>query len=109
MLPVSTRSRLAFSQVQPPCIAVLTITAGNDKAMRGSIPARIIVCVPPPLAPVTAMRLGSTSGRLARKSTERIEFHVCRPITLCKWASACGLKRPQFSVVFISGRCLANP
>ena len=30
MLPVFTRSSEAFSQVQPPCIAVLTITAGND-------------------------------------------------------------------------------
>ena len=54
------------------------------------------------------MRSGSTSGRLSRKSSERTAFHVCRPITLCRWASACGLKRPQFSVVFISGRCLAN-
>ena len=28
---------------------------------------------------------------------------------LWQCASACGLKRPQFSVVFISGRCLAKP
>jgi (E)-4-hydroxy-3-methylbut-2-enyl-diphosphate synthase len=28
MLPVLTRRREAFSQVQPPCIAVLTMTAG---------------------------------------------------------------------------------
>ena len=71
-LPVSTRSSDAFSQVQPPCIAVLTITAGKASFTRGSIAARIIVCVPPPLAPVIAMRSGSTSGRLSRKSSERI-------------------------------------
>ena len=91
MLPVFTRSSEAFSQVQPPCIAVLTITAGNESFTRGSIAASSIVCVPPPLAPVMAMRSGSTSGRLSRKSSERMAFHVCRPMTLCRCASACGL------------------
>ena len=35
-LPVSTRSSEQFSQVQPPCIAVETITAGKSIAGRGS-------------------------------------------------------------------------
>ena len=91
MLPVSTRSSDAFSQVQPPCIAVLTITAGNESLIRGSIAASSMVCVPPPLAPVMAVRSGSTSGRVSRKSRERIEFQVCRPMMLCSRASACGL------------------
>ncbi len=90
MLPVFTRRSEAFSQVHPPCIAVLTITAGNESATRGSTAASNIVCVPPPLAPVMAVRSGSTSGRLSRKSSERIEFQVCRPMMLCRCASACG-------------------
>ena len=59
-----------------PCMAVETITAGNDTAGRSSMAHRIIVCVPPPLAPVTAIRSGSTSGRPARKSSDRMLFHV---------------------------------
>jgi hypothetical protein len=90
MLPVPTRSRLAFSQVQPPCIAVLTITAGNAAFTRSSSAARTKVCVPPPLAPVQPIRAGSTSGRVAMKSSARIEFQVCRPMMLCAWLSACG-------------------
>ena len=82
-LPVFTRSRVAFSQVQPPCMDVLTITTGKESLMRSSIAARIIVCVPPPLAPVTATRSGSTSGRLRRKSRLRIELSVCKPMTHC--------------------------
>ena len=65
-------------------------------------------CVPPPLAPVIAIRSGSTSGNLSTKFEPRPAFSVCRPMMLCRFASACGLYRPQFSVVFISGRCLAN-
>jgi hypothetical protein len=61
-LPVPMRSRLAFSQVQPPCIDVLTITQGKESLMRSSMAASSIVCVPPPLAPVMAVRSGSTSG-----------------------------------------------
>ena len=71
-LPVSTRSRDAFSHVQPPCIAVLTITAGKESRTRGSIAASSIVCVPPPLAPVMAMRSGSTSGQ-AEQEVERAD------------------------------------
>ena len=37
MLPVPTRSSEQFSQVQPPCIAVETITAGKLTVTRGSI------------------------------------------------------------------------
>ena len=85
-----------------------TMTAGIETAGRGSIAARIIVCVPPPLAPVTARRLPSTSGSVSKKSSERIEFQVCRPMTFCRFASACGLKSPQFSSLFISSRCLAK-
>ena len=36
-------------------------------------------CPPPPLAPVTATRLGSTSGREIRKSRARMESRVCNP------------------------------
>ena len=39
MFPVFTRCRDAFSHVQPPCMAVLTITAGNVCFTRGSIAA----------------------------------------------------------------------
>ena len=75
-LPVPTRNNAQFSQVQPPCMEVLTMPLGNAVIGRGSIAHNKIVWVPPPLPPVTAMRLGSTSGRLARKSRQRIEFQV---------------------------------
>src|ERR1035438_356154 len=81
-LPMPMRRSQAFSQVQPPCIAVETITAGKATAGRGSSAQRMNVCVPPPLAPVTATRCGSTSGRLVRKSSARIESHVCKPMML---------------------------
>ena len=51
--------------MQPPCMAVETITAGKATAGRGSMAQRMNVCVPPPLAPVTPIRSGSTSGKLA--------------------------------------------
>jgi hypothetical protein len=35
-LPVPTRSSEQFSQVQPPCIAVETMTQGKIAAMRSS-------------------------------------------------------------------------
>ena len=76
MLPVSMRRSEAFSQVQPPCMAVLTMTAGKESFTRGSMPASSIVCVPPPLAPVIAIRSASTSGRLSKKSSERTAFQV---------------------------------
>ena len=47
-------------------MAVETITAGKITAGRGSTAPRTNVCVPPPLAPVTPIRCGSTSGRLAQ-------------------------------------------
>ena len=34
---------------------------------------------------------GSTSGRLSRNRASGSEFHVCRPMMLCRCASACGL------------------
>ena len=49
MLLVPTRSSGAFSQTQPPCIAVDTITAGNAAVGRSSIADSRNVCVPPPL------------------------------------------------------------
>ena len=66
-LLVPTRRYEQFSQMQPPCIAVETITAGNATAGRSSMAQRMNVCVPPPLAPVTPMRFGSTSGRLQQE------------------------------------------
>ena len=45
------------------------ITAGKLTVTRGSIAVMNSVCAPPPLAPVTPIRLGSTSG----KPTEPIE------------------------------------
>ena len=63
----------AFSQLQPPCIPVETITQGTAAAGRWSTAIRINVWVPPPLAPVTAIRWGSTSARLPRKSTARMD------------------------------------
>ena len=56
MLPEPIRKYEPFSQGQPPCMAVETMTAGNAAAGRGSMAQRINVCVPPPLDPVTAMR-----------------------------------------------------
>ncbi len=80
------------------------MTAGRESSA-----PRIIVWVPPPLAPVTPIRVVSTSGNETRKSSERIELYVCSPITDCALASARGLNSPQFSGVFISGRCLEKP
>ena len=79
-LPVFTRSRLAFSQVQPPCIAVLTITTGKESLMRSSIAARSIVCVPPPLAPVIGDALRVDLGQAeqeveAAHGIERLQAH----------------------------------
>ena len=62
MLPVPTRRYEQFSQTQPPCMAVETMTAGKAAAGRSSMAQRMNVCVPPPLAPVTPIRVGSTSG-----------------------------------------------
>ena len=74
--PVPTRSSEEFSQVQPPCIDVLTITIGPESVTRSSTAATSIVCVPPPLAPVMAILFGSTSGSERTKSTPRIPFNV---------------------------------
>ena len=82
------RSNEAFSQVQPPCIDVLTITQGKESWMRSSMAARSIVCVPPPLAPVMAVRFGSTSGSESRKSRPRTALSVCRPMMDCRFDSA---------------------
>ena len=84
MLPVFCRKYEQFSQMQPPCIAVETITAGKETVTRGSMPARSMVCVPPPLAPVTAIREESISGKESRKSRARTEFQVCNPMIDCK-------------------------
>ena len=63
-------------------IEVLTMTAGKESFRRGSIAASSMVWVPPPLAPVIAVRSESTSGILSKKSMERIAFQVCRPMML---------------------------
>jgi hypothetical protein len=55
-------------------MAVETITAGKATAGRGSSAQRMNVCVPPPLAPVTATRFGSTSGSSSSQSNARIEL-----------------------------------
>jgi len=78
-------------QVQPPCIDVLTMTIGPDSAIRSSAAATSIVCVPPPLAPVMAIRVGSTSGRERTKSMPRMPLSVWRPMMLWRCDSACGL------------------
>ena len=57
-------------------MAVLTMTAGKESAMRGSMPASSMVWVPPPLAPVMATRRGSTSGNSSKKSRDRTAFQV---------------------------------
>lgn len=74
MSPVPTLSRLQFSHVQPPCIAVDTITAGNATTGRSSMAVRMNVCVPPPLAPVTPILAASTSGNSLNQSSTRIEL-----------------------------------
>ncbi len=107
--PVSTLSRLQFSQVQPPCMAVETMPFGNAAAGRGSMAQSTMVCVPPPLPPVTPTRSSSTSGRLHRKSSARMEFQVCSPIMLCMRISAWVLKNPQLSRPSNSGRCFLKP
>ena len=84
MLPVPSDLSSALHQPMPPN----TITAGKESAIRSSSAASIIVCVPPPLAPVAATRVGSTSGRDNTKSTLRSAFQVCSPITDCRRASA---------------------
>ena len=88
MLPVSMRKSEQFSHWQPPCIAVDTMTAGKAAAGRSSRAHSVNVCVPPPDAPVTPTRLGSTSGRLVRKSRARMLFHVCIPMKLVSHISA---------------------
>src|SRR5579875_2467124 len=46
---------------------------------RSSMAASIIVCVPPPEAPVIPIRVGSTCDKERRKSSARRLFHVCKP------------------------------
>ena len=64
---------------------------GNAATGRESMAHSRIVCVPPPLPPVTATRPGSTSDRLQRKSRARMEFQVCNPMMLCNRNSAWAL------------------
>ncbi len=94
-LPVLTRRSEQFSHTQPPCISTDTITAGNATVGRSSTAQRMNVCVPPPLAPVTPIRLASTSGRSRMKSSARMLFQVCRPMKLCKRSSASASVKPS--------------
>ena len=94
MLLIRIRNRSAASHSQSPCMLVETITAGNATAGRGSTAHNNIVCVPPPLAPVTPMRVGSTSGSDERKSRARIELNVCSPSMLCSRNSASASVKP---------------
>ena len=57
---------MPLSQTQPPKKWAETMTTGTETAMRSSTAASMNDCVPPPEAPVTAIRLGSTSGRDVR-------------------------------------------
>ena len=50
------------------------ITTGTDTSGRSSTAQSMNVWVPPPLPPVTAIRSGSTSGRVVRKSSARMEL-----------------------------------
>ena len=67
-LPVPTRSSEQLSQVQSPCMPVEIMTAGKLAVTRGSIAVMNSVWAPPPLAPVTPIRAGSTSGKLVSQS-----------------------------------------
>ena len=90
-------------------IEVETMPCGNAAIGRGSMAPNRIVCVPPPLPPVTPIRLGSTSDRLHKKSNARMEFHVCKPRMLCKRSSACVLNNPQLFLSSNPARCLEKP
>ena len=65
---------MPLSQTQPPKKWAETMTTGIETAMRSSTAASMKDCVPPPEAPVMAIRLGSTSVRDVRKSTARMLF-----------------------------------
>ena len=94
MLLVPSRIRVAFSQMQPPCMLPDTITAGTAVATRSSIAASSRLCVPPPLAPLMPMRAGSTSGSVSRKSTARTAFHIESPRKLWSRSSASASVKP---------------
>src|SRR3954466_11936553 len=64
------------SHRQPVCVAE-TITTGIDTFTRSSTAASMNVCVPPPDSPVMLMLPASTSGRVQRKSTQRIRSSSC--------------------------------
>ena len=78
-LKVPSRRPGAFSQTQPPCICAEIMLTGAATCTRSSTAVSRNVWVPPPEAPVQAIRAGSTSGSSVRKSSDRIEFHSCRP------------------------------
>ena len=82
MLFVSMRRLGPFSQMHPPCMCADTMFTGAAARTRSSTAVSMKVCVPPPEAPVQAMRLLSTSGSDWRKSTERMPFQSCSPMRL---------------------------
>ena len=75
----SIRKLGAFSHKQPPCICAEIILTGADTLILSSIAISMKACVPPPEAPVHAIRSGSTSGKDCKKSMDRIAFCNCKP------------------------------
>ena len=77
MFELSSRRMGAFSHRHPPCIVDEIILTGAATWTRGSTAISAKVCVPPPDAPVQAIRDASTSGSPSRKSTARMLDHNC--------------------------------
>ena len=90
MFEVSIRRFGAFSQMHPPCMFGDTMHTGAAAATRSSTAVSRKVWVPPPDAPVQPMRSPSTSGRLCRKSRERMLFHNCTPGALIPQSASSG-------------------
>ena len=79
---------IPLSHGHPPKNQEETITVGTLTAMRSSRRVARNVWVPPPEAPVMAMREASVSGRERRKSTTRMEFQVCMVCAMpVRWSS----------------------
>ena len=72
--------RLGAAWQPPPCMIAEIMFTGAAALMRSSTAIRKNVCVPPPDAPVTPMRFGSTSDSDEMKSTDRMLFQSWMPM-----------------------------
>ena len=77
---VQPARRLAAVWQPPPWLVAEIMLTGAATLIRSSTAIRKNVWVPPPDAPVAAIRFGSTSGSDVRKSVALMLFQRCIPI-----------------------------